>query len=127
MIERAGQHVDVRAQIPEILERDFAVQLRKEDLAIPAVVVLRERADVRGIVLKPRPRLRLTIDEPGENISAIAIAEATRIVRVVRGGFPGVLEIVEPVPLCLPEPERPNRSRERRSRRVVMQVAANRI
>src|SRR2546427_6897903 len=112
MVERARQVIDIRAEIPEVLQNHLAVELGEQDLAIATIVVFGERAERRVVVLEPRSRLRLTVDDSGETITPIGIAEPSRIVRVVCRRFPGVLEIVQPVALRLPEPERPNRARE---------------
>ena len=125
MVERTRHVIDVRAEIPEILERDLAVQLREKDLAIATIVVFGKGADVRVVVLEPGPRLRLTVDDPDEPVATIGIAEAPRIVRVIRRRFPAVLKIVQPIALRLPEPEQPSRARECRTRGVVAQVAAD--
>src|SRR5204863_532005 len=84
MVERTWHVIDVRAEIPEILQRDLAVQLREKDLAIATIVVFGEGADVSGVVLEPGPRLRLTVDDPDEPVATIGIAKAPHIVRVIR-------------------------------------------
>src|SRR5258706_3111356 len=84
MIERPRLVIEIRAQVPEILQDHFAVELGEQDLAIAAVIVFAERAERGIVVLEPRPGLRLTVDQPAKPIPAIAIAKPPHIVRVVR-------------------------------------------
>src|SRR5438876_9450393 len=110
MIEGARLIIEVRAQVPEILQNHLTVELGEKDLPITTKVVLGERTERRVVVLEPGPRLGLTVDKPCEHITAVCITESSRIVGVVGRRFPGVLEIVQPVALRLAEPHRSNRS-----------------
>ena len=84
MIERPRLVIDIRAQVPEILQDHFAVELAEQDLAIAAVIVFAERAERGIVILEPRPGLRLPVDDPDKTVPAIGIAEPPHIVRVVR-------------------------------------------
>ena len=123
MIEGARLIIDVGAQVPEILQHDFAIQLGEQHLAIATKVVFGERAERHVVVLEPGARLRLTVDHPGEGIAAVGIPEPPRIVGIIRGRLPAVLQIVQPVALGLSPPQQRRRSGERGSRRIVVDVA----
>ena len=84
MIERARLVVDVRAQVPEILECHLTIELTLQDLPIAPKVVFRECAQRSDVILKPGARLRLPVNHPRERRTAIGIAEPSGVVRVVR-------------------------------------------
>src|SRR5687767_6943910 len=110
MIERAWEIIDVGAEVPEVLERDVAVELVEVKLFVAAVVELRLAAQGNVVALIPTTRLRLAVAQAGKSVAAVRVAQPPGIIRVVRRRLPAVLEIVQPVALRLPKPHVADRS-----------------